>query len=233
MPWLETAPMTQRRDFLADHRRQVFTMTELCARYGVSRKTGYKWLARYEAGGLPGLADRSRAPQHCPHRLAGSVARLLCQARRAHPSWGPRKLLQYLLPRHPEIDVWPAASTVGDLFARRGLISKRRRRRSHRHPGVVPPQTSGPNDLWTADFKGEFRTGDGIYCYPFTLADQHTRYLLACKGMASTKASPCGACSSVPSAPTGFHERSGRTTACRSPPAGSTGSRSSTSGGCG
>jgi transposase InsO family protein len=182
--------MTQRRDFLADHRRQVFTMTELCARYGVSRKTGYKWLARYEAGGLPGLADRSRAPQHCPHRLAGSLARLLCQARRTHPSWGPRKLLQYLVPRHLEIAGWPAASTVGDLFARRGLIPKRRRRRSHQHPGVVPPLTRAPNDLWTADFKGEFRTGDGIYCYPFTLADQHTRYLLACQGMASTKGVP-------------------------------------------
>jgi transposase InsO family protein len=156
----------------------------------VSRKTGYKWLWRYEAGGLPGMADRSRAPHHCPHRLAAPLARLLCQARRAHPSWGPRKLLQYLAPRHPEVDVWPAASTVGDLFARRGLIPKRRRRRSHQHPGVVPPTTTAPNDLWTADFKGEFRTGDGIYCYPFTLADQHTRYLLACQGMESTKGVP-------------------------------------------
>ena len=92
MPWLETAPMTQRRDFLADHRRQVFTMTELCARYRVSRKTGYTWLGRGEAAGLPGMADRSRAPHHCPHRLAAPLARLLCQARRAHPSWGPIKL---------------------------------------------------------------------------------------------------------------------------------------------
>jgi transposase InsO family protein len=165
-------------------------MTELCARYGVSRKTGYKWLARYDASGLPGLTDQRRAPLHCPHRVAAPLSRLLCQAQRAHPSWGPRKLLQYLAPRHPEIDDWPAASTVGDLFAKRGLIPKRRRRRAHQHPGVVPPLTSAPNDLWTADFKGEFRTGDGVYCYPFTLADQHTRYLLACQGMASTKGAP-------------------------------------------
>jgi len=86
MPWLETAPMSQRRDFIADHRRQVSSMTERCARYGVSRKTGYKWLARYEAAGLAGHVDQSRAPHHCPHRVPASLTRLLCQARRAHPS---------------------------------------------------------------------------------------------------------------------------------------------------
>jgi putative transposase len=189
MPWLETSPVEQREHFIADHRRGLYTMTELCARYGISRKSGYKWLDRYDEGGRAGLRDRSRAPHQCPHRISPDVAQLICAARRAHPSWGPEKLLDWLKPRHPRV-TWPAVSTAGDLLARRGLVKKRRRRRPHYHPGVVPPTTHAPNDLWTADFKGHFRTRDGIYCYPLTIADQHTRYLLACQGLRSTKGQP-------------------------------------------
>jgi hypothetical protein len=161
-------------------------MTELCARYGVSRQTGYKWLARYDAGGRPALRARSHAPHACPHRVPDAVAELLCAARTAHPTWGPRKLLDWLRPRHPRV-AWPAASTAGDLLKRRGLVRPRRRQRAPVHPGVIPPTTGGPNDLWTLDFKGQFRTRDGVYCYPLTLADQHTRFLLACRGLSSTK----------------------------------------------
>jgi putative transposase len=186
MPWLETAPMEQRERFIRDWQRGLYTMTELSARYGVSRKTGYKWLERFDEGGRQALGDRSRAPRSCPHRIADEIATLICAARRQHPSWGPEKLLQWLDPRHPDL-VMPATSTAGDLLARRGLVKKRRRRRPHQHPGVVPAVTVRPNDLWTADFKGHFRTGDGIYCYPLTIADQHTRYLLACHGLLSTK----------------------------------------------
>ena len=189
MPWTETAPMEQREHFIRDRRLALYTMTELCARYGVSRKTGYKWLARFEDGGRQGLRDQSRAPHQCPHRIAADVARLICDARRQHPTWGPRKLLDWLAPRHPQL-VLPAISTAGDLLARRGLVKKRRRRRPYHHPGVVPATTTQPNDLWTADFKGHFRTRNGIYCYPLTIADQHTRYLLACHGLLSTKG--CG-----------------------------------------
>jgi putative transposase len=95
-------------------------------------------------------------------------------------------LLQWLARRAPDIDR-PAPSTAGDLLAREGLVEKRRRRRPHYHPGVVAPVTHAPNDLWTADFKGHFRTRDGIYCYPLTIADLHTRYLLTCQGLRSTK----------------------------------------------
>ncbi len=186
MPWLETSPVEQRERFIADHRRSLYTMSELCQRYNISRKSGYKWLERFEEGGRAALRDRSRAPHHCPHRIPTATAQLICAARRAHPIWGPRKLLDWLTPRHPGIG-WPAASTAGDLLARRGLVKKRRRRRPHYHPGVVPPTTTGPNDLWTTDFKGHFRTRDGLYCYPLTLADQHSRYLLACQGLLSTK----------------------------------------------
>jgi transposase InsO family protein len=179
--------MQQRERFLGDHRRALLSMTELCARYGISRKTGYKWLKRYEEGGRPALADRSHTPLHCPHRIDPAMEALLCAARRAHPTWGPIKLLQWLRRRHDEISSWPAPSTVGDLLARHGLVPKRRRRRPIVHPGVVPLHTTEANDLWTADFKGQFRTQDGIYCFPLTVADPHTRFLIACHGLLSIR----------------------------------------------
>jgi hypothetical protein len=162
--------MEQRERFVGDHRLALYTMAELSARYGISRKTGYKWLDRFEQGGRDGLGDRSRAPRRCPHKIADEVARLICEARRQHPSWGPAKLLDWLGPRHPAVG-FPAVSTAGDLLARTGLVKKRRRRRHYAHPGVVPIKTAAPNDLWTADFKGHFRTRDGVYCYPLTVAD--------------------------------------------------------------
>jgi len=178
--------MKERMRFVTDWERDLYSMAELCERYGVSRKTGYKWIERYEHEGPEGLRERSRAPHHCPHRISPDIAAAICAARRQHPSWGPEKLLHWLKRRHPAMDL-PAPSTAGDLLARRGLVKKRRRRRHYTHPGLVPPTTRQPNDLWTADFKGHFRTRDGIYCYPLTVADQHTRYLLGCHGLLSTK----------------------------------------------
>lgn len=189
MPWLETSSMEQRERFIADDRRGLYPRAERCARYGISRKTGYKWLAHYHEEGRRGRQDRSHAPHRCPHRITEELAELLVKARRQHPDWGPGKLLDWLGPRHPEIEeaAWPAVSTVGDLLVREGLVKKRRRRRPPQHPGVVPPTTTAPNDLWTTDFKGQFPTGDGIWCYPLTIGDQHTRYLLACKGLPHIK----------------------------------------------
>jgi transposase InsO family protein len=187
MPWQETRPVDQRLQFVADHQRALYDMTTLCARYGVSRKTGYKWLARYAAAGPVALHDRSHAPQHCPHAIEPALAALLVAARRAHPTWGPAKLVQYLAPRHPRVARWPAVSTVADLLKRHGLVPRRRRRRAIVHPGPVSICTTAPNDLWTADFNGQFRTRDGVYCYPLTIADQHTRSLLACHGLPSVR----------------------------------------------
>jgi putative transposase len=186
MPWQEATPMEQRERFVRDHQRGLYTMTELCERYAISRKTGYKWLGRFDEGGRAALSDQSRAPHQCPHAMSDRVAQLICEARRSHPSWGPGKLLDWLTPRYPDVGL-PASSTAGDLLARKGLVKKRRRRRKFEHPGVVPPTTTQPNDLWTADFKGHFRTGNGIYCYPLTVADLHTRYLVACHGLLTTK----------------------------------------------
>ena len=179
--------MDERLHFVRDALSDRFTMSALCARYGVSRRVGYKWLARYDTDGRRGLVNRSRAPHHCPHAIAPRLAELFVAAREAHPYWGARKLLKVLTNKHPRIRTWPAASTVADLLARRGLVQHRRRRRASVHPGVVRPDTAAPNDLWSADFKGEFRTGDGLYCYPLTIADQHTRFLLTCHGLLSTK----------------------------------------------
>jgi putative transposase len=188
MPWQEMSPMTQRLQFITDHQRGLYSMAELCARNDISRKTGYKWLARYAVEGPPGLIERSHAPHVCPHRIADELATLLLGVRDTHPTWGPKKLVHYLARRHREVRVWPAGSTVADLLKRRGRVRPRRRRPSPPvHPGTVPIHTTAPNDLWTADFKGQFLTGNGIYCYPLTIADQETRYLLRVHGLLNTR----------------------------------------------
>ncbi|HWR53741.1 MAG TPA: IS481 family transposase [Bryobacteraceae bacterium] len=179
--------MEERLKFVADALSDRYTMSELCARYGVSRRVGYKWLSRFREEGQRGLLDRSRAPHHCPHAIRPEIEAMVCTLRQEHPFWGARKLLAVLQRRHPRRQHWPAASTVADLLARRGLVLKRRPRRHVVHPGVVPAVTEAPNDLWTADFKGQFRTGDGRYCYPLTIADQHTRFLFTCHGLLSTE----------------------------------------------
>lgn len=185
MPWTETDAVTQRHKFILAHQEGLFSMTELCLRFGISRKTGYKWLGRYREEGLDGLRDRSRAPAHSPHRTPEPVCELLVEARRAHPRWGPRKLLDYLRPRHPDVDL-PAPSTVGDLLKREGLVEPRRRRRRPTHPGARPLAAEAPGQVWSADFKGEFRLGSGAYCYPLTVQDGYSRYLVACHGLPST-----------------------------------------------
>jgi transposase InsO family protein len=187
MPWKESVAMEERLRFVRDAQRDRFTMSELCARYGVSRRVGYKWLARYEEQGRQGLVDRDRSPHHCPHRTATRITELVIAAREQHPHWGARKLLRVLSDKHPDIRSWPAPSTVADLLARRGLVHRRRPRRKPVHPGVVRPVADAPNDLWTADFKGQFRTGDHRYCFPLTMADLCSRYLLTCRGVLSTQ----------------------------------------------
>src|SRR2546426_3573254 len=147
MPWLETAPMEQRERFIRDHRSALYTMTELSARYGISRKTGYKWLDRFDEGGREGLGDRSRAPQRCPHKITDAVATLICEARRQHPSWGPDKLLDWLSRRHPSVGL-PAVSTAGGLLARKGLGKKPPRPRHYPQPRRLPSPPADPNEPW-------------------------------------------------------------------------------------
>lgn len=186
MPWKETDPMTERVQFVAAYQSQMYSMTELCKRFGIRRNTGYKWMRRYTEQGPAGLQEKSRAPHRCPHRMSEAVEAVLLEAKRAHLHWGPRKILPYLARRRPDLEL-PAPSTAGELFQRAGLNQARKRRRGHRHPGAIPLQAEAPNAVWTADFKGQFRTGDGLYCYPLTVADAYSRFLLTCSARLSTK----------------------------------------------
>jgi transposase InsO family protein len=186
MPWRETSTMEERIRLVKDCRSGLYEMTELCGRYSISRKTGYKWLRRFEAEGAGGLEDRSRAPWHCEHRMADSVRGALLEARRRHPTWGPRKLLAWLEARKPKVD-WPAASSVGELLRREGLVAEGRRgRRREPHPGRPQLLASAPNDLWTADFKGQFRTRDWDWCYPLTVLDHVSRNCLGLQALDGT-----------------------------------------------
>jgi putative transposase len=177
--------MDQKRLFIRDYVRGSFTMAELCRRYGISRPTGYKWIERFESEGLPGLEERSRRPGGYSHQTAIEVAEAILELRRKHPHWGAKKLLRILRNRHPKVD-WPARSTVCDLLSRHGMIDKKRRRKYPGHPGKPPQSMDAPNDTWCVDYKGEFKTGDGIYRYPLTITDGCTRFIVRCHGLPST-----------------------------------------------
>ena len=187
MPFATTDPHMERARLVAAFEDGLYSITELAVRFGVSRPTVYKWVSRYHKGGAEALADRSRAPNRSPQQTPPEVEALIVGARRAHPTWGPRKLLPYLARRHPEVSRWPAASTAGSILRRHGLTRTRRPRRIPKHPGTSPLDVAAPNEVWTADFKGQFKTGDGAYCYPLTVCDAHSRFVLACDGLPSVE----------------------------------------------
>jgi transposase InsO family protein len=181
--------MSERHRFIVDAHRRIASFAELCSHYGISRKTGYKWLHRAETDGGARLAEHSRRPRSCPHATPERLVTRLLEARRRHPRWGPRKLLKVLRRRdrrEGRCERWPARSTVADLFRRHGLIIPRRRRCFRGHPGRPLTPMTAPNGIWTADFKGQFRTTNGIYCYPLTVQDGYSRYLLVCRGLGGT-----------------------------------------------
>lgn len=156
--------------------------TAICARFGISRKTGYKWIARYESGGPGALEERRPVARVCPHRTPDETLHRIIELRKEHPKWGPKKLRARL--EALGLEALPAASTIGDALKRHGLIGARRRR-------VHPPMhampiacTELPNDTWCVDFKGHFALGDKTRCHPLTVTDHTTRYLLKCEGLA-------------------------------------------------
>lgn len=180
MPWKETHVMDERMKFIAEYLKGEWTMSELCRAYGISRPTGYELVSRYQAEGPEGLRDRSRARHRHPNQTAAEIAEKVIELRKAHPRWGPRKLRGRLMLREPEAG-WPAPSTIGALLKRHGLVSARRQvRRTPRSAIDRAAQLQGPNDVWCADFKGWFRTGDGRRCEPLTITDQFSRFLLTC-----------------------------------------------------
>lgn len=157
-------------------------MTDLCREFGISRKTGHKIWNRYEELGIEGLRDQSRAPRHIPHRTPPELVEVLVAARQKHPTWGPKKLKE-VLERELGHEL-PAASTIGSVLRRCGLVSHRKPRRWTPPRPTPLSEAAAPNDIWCVDYKGQFRLGDGSYCYPLTITDQFSRYLLACEGMA-------------------------------------------------
>ena len=182
MTWKETCPMKERVGFIVELQRGERTMSETCRIFGVSRKTGYKWLDRYQQFGAAGLEDQSRAPHAHPNAVAEDVKARLLQVRLRHPDWGPIKLLDWLALNEPQ---WclPVASTVAALLGRHALVKLRRRHRRSVPYGAPFVQATAPNELWSADFKGQFRLGNGRLCYPLTISDGASRYLLCCQGL--------------------------------------------------
>ena len=176
MPWKTPSVLDQKLLFISDWLRGDEPRVALCARYGISRETGYQWWRRYQAEGPAGLEERSRAPHQPGRSMAAEASIRLIELRRLKPYWGPKKLLAVLKERQPAV-IWPSPSAVSDLFRREGLSEPRRRRRTV--PNEQPfSEVAAPNDSWCIDFKGWFRTGDGKRCDPFTVTDAHSRYLL-------------------------------------------------------
>ena len=186
MPWSETSPMDQKIRFIADYTKFLnLSFMELTQLYHISRKTGYKWIKRYERLGAEGLVDRSRRPKFPANSTPKELVELILEARRRHPTWGAKKLLAIIGRAHPRL-VLPCRGTVCDVLARHGLVLKKRRKRHVGHPGRPQTSTRAPNDIWCADYKGEFKTMNGIYCYPLTVTDNYSRYLLGCQALSST-----------------------------------------------
>ncbi len=181
MPWKETCAMKERLQLVTLYEAGKYTVTELARHFRVSRKTTHKWLGRFAAEGIPGLDERSRAPHRRPRATPEPVALAVVRAKQAHPTWGPAKLTP-CPGEAPEIArVWPAVSTRGRILSLQGLVNRRRRRRRS-SPWFQPfLGADRPNAVWSADFKGWIRTGDGTRCDPLTVSDACTRMLLCCE----------------------------------------------------
>lgn len=187
MPWKEITQVEQRRSFIHTVFLRRKPMVQICAEFQISEKTGYKWLRRYLQEGDQSLEDRSHAPHSIPHRMPDETADYFIALRRAHPTWGPRKLVAYAT-AHDGARQWPAPSSVGTLLKQAGLVRLIRYRKVGRVGGAWgQTAATAPNLVWTADFKGQFRLGSGPYCYPLTVLDAHSRYLLGCRALDSTR----------------------------------------------
>lgn len=189
MPWKETCTMNERELFIKAWLEHDHSVALLCMRYGISRKTGYKWIERFKAEGMTGLSDRSRARLTQAHRMPEVIVEKILTLKHRHPDWGPVTIESALHREQPE-QRWPAISTIGEILKRHGLVKPRRKRHK------VPPQSQplahaqAPNDVWSADFKGQFTLGDGHVCYPLTISDNCSRLLISCQGLYGPRLAP-------------------------------------------
>jgi putative transposase len=186
MPWTQTDPVLERQKFVKALMTKRLTMTEACRQFGISRKTGYKVMARHAELGMAGLADASRAPKTHPNQSPPEVEGAILRVRKAHPTWGSKKILATLDREQPD-ECWPARSTIDAILQRAGVVEPRgvRRRRQPSAPPVV--EANAPNDVWSMDYKGWFRVGDGTRCDPLTVNDVFSRASLTCQAMVSPK----------------------------------------------
>lgn len=188
MTWKETTKMEQKLEFITEWRSGNFTISELCRQFEISRPTAYKHIRRYEEKGLAGLLDRPRAPSHQANQTSVEIEDLIVKHREKHPRWGGEKIWK-LLQKDVEEEKIPSISTVNRIIKRNGLIVERKRR--PRLKPVYPifdPKSC--NEVWSADFKGKFKMGNGIYCYPLTIADSYSRFVFSAKALYAEKYEP-------------------------------------------
>ena len=186
MPWQGVSTVDARMAFLTEYLTGTVTMTELAAAYGVSRPTGYYWVRAYQRDGPGRLAGVSRRPHRLARATPPEVVTAVLEARDHHPHWGASKLRAWLQRQAPE-QAWPCRDTIHQVLARAGQVRQRRRRRVVLAPPAQLRVPTAPNVVWTVDFKGEFRTGDGRLCYPFTLRDGYSRFVLRCTALPSVR----------------------------------------------
>jgi transposase InsO family protein len=182
MPWKETSAMDQRIQLLADWLSGAYRKSELCRIYGISRPTADKWISRYEQRGPQGLAELGCAPHRHPNRTAAELRALIVQTKLQRQKWGPKKVLDWLRRERPELK-WPADSTAGEILKQAGLVQARQRRRRVAPYSEPFGECGAPNQSWSADFKGDFVMGNGRRCYPLTISDNFSRYLLLCRAL--------------------------------------------------
>ena len=182
MPWKEVKPMDQRVQLIKDWTGGNYSKTDLSKRYGVSRKTVYKWLKRYQTDGIDGLSELSRMPKKSPSQTSDEVIKVIVAEKLRNRRRGPKKIRAQLQARYPSIS-WPAPSTIGNWLKKYGLVKRRKKRL------LVPPFTEpfvdckSPNAVWSADYKGQFYTRDKRVCYPLTISDNYSRFLFKCEGL--------------------------------------------------
>ena len=182
MPWKETCAMDQKIQLIGDYLEQSYSITQLSKIYEVSRNTIYKWIKRYKQGGNEGLSTKTTAPLRHPNATALGIARQVVFLKLNHQSWGPKKIVYWLKQHYPD-QTWPAVSTAGTILRQAGLVKPRKKH--WKTPPYSQPfqECLGPNLVWSADYKGQFKTGDGQLCYPLTVTDNFSRVLLGCKAL--------------------------------------------------
>jgi putative transposase len=189
MPWKETCAMNERQQFIEAWLQPGRNITKLCQRFNIARKTGHKWVNRFIDEGSPGLIDRSRARLTQSDQTPEAVVAQILELKHRHPDWGPVTIDSVLYRSDPDFP-WPAVSTIGEILKRHNLVKSRRKR------SKVPPLTEPlahalePNDVWSGDYKGQFRLGDGRWCYPLTISDNCSRLLISCQGLYGPQLKP-------------------------------------------